>query len=109
MKAILSLPGVGQHPALLFLYAWDLETDKRRGGKKSVKATCFFFFFFFFIEGDFSQKLMREKEIKVSRSSAGGHGRADCPQEDTDFFVQTGVMTMITLASVTQLLTRARL
>lgn len=61
------------------------------------------------VERDFSQKLMREKEIKVSRSSAGGHGRADCPQEDANFSVQTGVMTMITLASVIQLLTHARL
>lgn len=106
MKATLSLPGADQHPALLFHSAWDLETDKRREGKKNQQKLLAFFFF---VDRDFSQKLMREKEIKVSRSSAGGHGRADGPQEDADFFAQTGVMTMITLASVIQLLTRARL
>lgn len=107
MKAILSLPGADEHPALLFHSAWDLETDKRREGEKISKS--YLPFFFFFVDRDFSQKLMREKEIKVSRSSAGGHGRADRPQEDADFFAQTGVMTMITLASIIQLLTRARL
>lgn len=82
LKVILSLPGVGQHPALLFHYAWDLETDKRRvkkKKKKTVKATSFFFFFS--IERVFSQKLMREKEIKVSRSLAEGHSREGSPQE----------------------------